>query len=511
MFGYEEDSDLLGKDIHSIMHHTYPDGRPYPLSECKASQTYRDGNPAQVDDEVFWRADGTSFPVEYRSFPIYHDTKLIGAVVTFADIAERKRAETELMEAHAALDRERSALAKRVRDRTEELRIANAHLARSAKAKDEFLASMSHELRTPLTSILGVSEILLDRLEGPLAGTQRKLLKTIEESATHLLALINDVLDVAKVEAGKMTLIWDQVPVGQLSEASLRLIRQSAQNKGISTSSNIDADVKTIRGDARRLKQVLVNLLSNAVKFTPEGGSIGLEVEGDLAKKEVRFSVWDTGIGIEDKQRMKLFQPFVQLDSRLSREYTGTGLGLALVYRMAKLHGGRVSVDSTPGTGSLFSVILPWDPMAHAHPEVDGKSPVPEDADAAAESSPPGFTVLLAEDDEAISFMLTDYLEAAGYHVVPAQDGAEAIAVAQQTAPDIVLMDIQMPRMDGLRAIRSLREDPAFRKTPIIALTALAMPGDRERCLEAGADDYVGKPVGLKELDQTIQRWIKRT
>ena len=149
--------------------------------------------------------------------------------------------------------------------------------------------------------------------------------------------------------------------------------------------------------------------------------------------------------------------------------------------------------------------------MAHAHPEVDGKSPVPEDADAAAESSPPGFTVLLAEDDEAISFMLTDYLEAAGYHVVPAQDGAEAIAVAQQTAPDIVLMDIQMPRMDGLQAIRSLREDPAFRKTPIIALTALAMPGDRERCLEAGADDYVGKPVGLKELDQTIQSWIKRT
>ncbi len=167
MFGYENDSDLLGKDIHAIMHHTYPDGRPYPLSECKASQTYRDGRPAHVDDEVFWRADGTSFPVEYRSFPIYHDNKLIGAVVTFADIAERKRAETDLREAHAALDRERSALAKRVTERTQELRIANAHLARSAKAKDEFLASMSHELRTPLTSILGVSEILLDRVEGP--------------------------------------------------------------------------------------------------------------------------------------------------------------------------------------------------------------------------------------------------------------------------------------------------------------------------------------------------------
>lgn len=511
MFGYENDSDLLGKDIHAITHHTHPDGRPYPLSECKASQTYRDGRAAQVDDEVFWRSDGTSFPVEYRSFPIYHDHKLIGAVVTFADIAERKRAETELREAHAALARERSALAKRVRERTEELRIANAHLARSAKAKDEFLASMSHELRTPLTSILGISEILLDRLEGPLANTPRKLLKTIEESATHLLALISDILDVAKLEAGKMTLIWDQVPVGQLCEASLRLIRQSAQNKGITISSNIDPDVPTIRGDARRLKQLLVNLLSNAVKFTPEGGSIGLEVEGDPAEKQVRFSVWDTGIGIEDKQRMKLFKPFVQLDSKLSREYSGTGLGLALVYRMARLHGGRVSVESTPGTGSLFSVMLPWDPALHAHPAMDGKPSAPEDTDTTAEPSAPGLTVLLAEDDEAIMFMLTDYLNTAGYQVISAQDGVEAVAVAQQTPPDIVLMDIQMPRMDGLQAIRLLREDPAFRKIPIIALTALAMPGDRERCLEAGADDYLGKPVGLKELDQTIQSWIKRT
>ncbi|MCP4407806.1 MAG: PAS domain S-box protein [Gammaproteobacteria bacterium] len=266
---------------------------------------------SNVDDEIYWRSDGTHFPVEYRSFPIHHDDQLHGAVVNFSDITERKSAETNLRQAHAALAQERAALAERVRDRTEELRITNAELARSVRAKDEFLAAMSHELRTPLTSILGNTEILIDQHKGALNEGQRRSLKTIEESANHLLALINDILDVAKVEAGKMPLAWDQVPVKQLCEASLRLIRQSAEHKSQQLSSNIDPEVHIVSGDSRRLKQLLVNLLSNAVKFTPQGGEIGLDVAGDKVRKQVRFTVWDRGIGIDEKQQKQLFKPFV--------------------------------------------------------------------------------------------------------------------------------------------------------------------------------------------------------
>lgn len=513
LLGHSSDAALLCKDVHTLVHHTYPDGHPYPTEQCKASQTYQNGEPAHVDDEVFWRADGSYFAVEYRSFPIFHDRKLVGAVVTFADISERKRAEENLKAAHAALANERAALAQRVAERTEQLRIANAELARSARAKDEFLAAMSHELRTPLTAILGNTEILLNQSHDSenSASTPRKALNTIEESANHLLALINDILDVAKVEAGKMNLTWDLVPVKQICDASLRLIRQSAEHKSLNISSRIDPQVQIIRGDSRRLKQLLVNLLSNAVKFTPQGGTIGLDLEGIPSTGQVRFTVWDTGIGIDSIQQDQLFKPFVQLDSRLSRQYRGTGLGLALVRRMAELHGGTVSVDSTPGQGSHFHVLLPWDPSPDApYPPKQRPRCSTAETGAPANKASNKLRLLLAEDDTAILDMLSHFLNNAGYTVISAQNGEEAVAKAWQQRPDIILMDIQMPKLDGLQAIARLREHTAFDKTPVIALTALAMPGDRERCLEAGADDYLGKPVGLKELQQRIQSWAQR-
>jgi CheY-like chemotaxis protein/anti-sigma regulatory factor (Ser/Thr protein kinase) len=370
---------------------------------------------------------------------------------------------------------------------------------------------MSHELRTPLTSILGNAEILIDQHKGPLNEGQCRSLKTIEESAKHLLSLINDILDVAKVEAGKMPLAWDQVPTRQLCEASLRLIRQSAEHKSQQLSSKIDPEVKIISGDSRRLKQLLVNLLSNAVKFTSQGGEIGLDVVGDKVRKQVRFTVWDTGIGIDEKQQKQLFKPFVQLDSKLSRRYQGTGLGLALVYRMAELHNGCVEVESKLGEGSRFTVILPWDPSSTAPPSPGTPKSRPELPEQSIADATTGVTVLLAEDDEAILTLLTDFLQTMGYIVISAQDGEAAVSIALEQRPDVILMDIQMPGMDGLQAIEHLRQIRGFRKTPIIALTALAMPGDRERCLEAGADDYLGKPVGLKELHQRIQSWVRRS
>jgi len=425
------------------------------------------------------------------------------------EIAERKRAE-------AALEKERALLARRVAERTAELSAANAELARAARLKDEFLASMSHELRTPLNTVLGLSETLQEQLYGPLNKRQHKSLRSIEKSGRHLLALINDILDVSKIEAGKLGLEIGPVSVELVCQASLGLTKQIAQKKRLKVSSSFDSAVEIVQADQRRLKQILVNLLSNAVKFTPEGGAISLEVVGDVEREAVHFTVWDTGIGISPEEMERLFQPFVQLDSSLSRQYTGTGLGLALVRRLTELHGGGVSVESEVGKGSRFTVSLPWQGPAGAvepvgEPELaEAGTPLAVGAAQRPEAERP--LILLAEDNEESINTIQDYLLAKGYRVVVARDGAEAIERAREERPELIVMDIQMPGMDGLEATWRLRADAAqsVATVPIIALTALAMPGDRERCLAAGANEYLSKPVSLKGLVKVIEVQLNR-
>ena len=509
MLGCGSAAELEGRSMHETMHHSREDGTPYPSEECRASQPFRDGVSVRVDDEVFWRADGSSFPVEYHANPIYRDGALVGAVVNFSDISERKGAEEALRAANDALAEERARLAERVRERTAELDRANEELARTAQAKDEFLAAMSHELRTPLTSILGLSETMEDGLLGDLTPRQIKAAHTIHESGVHLLELINEVLDMSRVASGRIKLEWDYVPLDQLWEASLRLIRPAARAKDLALHTSIDPEARLLRGDSRRLKQMLVNLLGNAVKFTPEGGAIGLDVVGDRERRLVRISVWDTGVGIPHEQRDRLIKPFVQLDSGLARRYDGTGLGLALAKGMAELHGGTIDVESTPGKGSRFHVCLPWSP------EAQSAENIPAEADSPDETGikmllPFQPSVLLVEDNKSNLEMLAAYLQIRGWEVMTAENGVEAIALAKGQRPDVILMDVQMPEMDGLQATRLLRAEPRSRLIPIIAVTALAMPGDRERCLEAGMDDYVTKPLGLKELHRTLIQWVNR-
>ena len=504
---YQSADDLLGKEIHSVMHHTKPDGSEYLFSECPATDTFRTGKICNVEDEVFWRADGTSFPVEYSSYPIRHAGDLIGAVVMFSDITKRKESELALTQAHKALQEERALLARRVEERTAELNLTNAELARSARAKDEFLASMSHEFRTPLTTIMGTSEMLMDGMYGDLIGDQMRAVSNIEESAQHLLSLINDILEVTKVEAGKIELNPEGVSIPMLCDASLRLVRQQAEKKNLKVSLDIDSMVQIIHGDPLRLRQLLVNLLSNAVKFTPEGGSIGLQVKGEPESGVATFTVWDTGIGIPKEDMGRLFKPFVQLDSHLNRHHSGTGLGLVLAYRMAELHGGSISVNSDPGKGSQFTVTLPWaaELISAKRPENVRKA---SKRSSRASGSGKGAKVLLAEDHEANSAMLSNALKSRGYQVIQVKDGVEALAVARETHPDIILMDIQMPNLDGLGATRQIRADPLLSGIPVIALTALTMPGDRERCLQAGAIDYLGKPVSMRALLETIEQHL---
>jgi PAS domain S-box-containing protein len=246
-----------------------------------------------------------------------------------------------------------------LRQSEEHLRLINAELERAARLKDEFLANMSHELRTPLNAILIISESLQEEVYGTLNPQQRRALTDVVESGQHLLALINDILDLSKIEAGKVELQYSAVNIAAVCQASLRLVREQALKKGHSVSLLLPSDTLTVLLDERRLKQMLVNLLSNAVKFTPNDGKIGLEVSLPPGAEEIHFVVWDTGIGIHEDKLSRLFQPFAQLDGALNRQYGGTGLGLALVRRLAELHGGRVEVQSTPGLGSRFTVALP--------------------------------------------------------------------------------------------------------------------------------------------------------
>jgi len=275
-----------------------------------------------------------------------------------------------------------------------------------------------------------------------------------------------------------------------------------------------DKTVAELYADPRRLKQILVNLLTNAVQFTPNRGQVTLQVKVNRDEDFIQFSVIDNGVGIASEDLKRLFQPFVQVDSRLNRELEGTGLGLTLVQKLTDLHGGSVHVESEVGRGSRFTINLPWGRgmLAQQKPEEPlGELLVDrlmETKNLQTEASARPAVILLAEDNMANIITIGDYLESHDFRVVVAQNGLEAIEKTEESKPDIILMDIQMPAMDGLEAMRRLRSTLRFASTPIIALTALAMSGDRERCLQAGANEYMSKPVNLKKLLHTINKML---
>jgi PAS domain S-box-containing protein len=457
-----------------------------------------------TDYELTARAlDGKETLVSYNATTFYdRERKLQGVFAAARDVTEKKAAEVALRQAHDGLRR------------------ANAELDQTGRLKDEFLANMSHELRTPLNAILGLSEALLEQVSGSLTPRQVKSITTISTSGAHLLTLINDILDLSKIESGKLELNPDTVKVKEFCESCLVFVRTQAIQKHIIVAFEHDGRLEKFSADPKRLKQILVNLLTNAVKFTPEGGRIGLTVAAPEGENVMRFTVWDTGIGITPENEQKLFRAFTQIDSGLTRAQEGTGLGLAMVAKLVELHGGNVSVESKLGEGSRFIVTLPQisralgsvahftKPVTRAQftdflqCEVMPLSPyVPPNA---APSAPTGPTILLAEDNEANVQTIGGYFEDKGYTMCYAINGAVAVNLARELRPALILMDIQMPVMDGLTAIREIRATAAIKDIPIVALTALAMPGDRERCLAAGATEYMSKPVNLKALAELV-------
>lgn len=453
-------------------------------------------------------ADGTTQFATYAITGLKDDSDQVVEIIVEGegvDFTQRKQAEEQL------------------RQTNEQLAQVNAELARATQLKDEFLANMSHELRTPLTSILGMSDMLKQEIYGSLNEKQHQYLEVISQSGNHLLTLINDILDLAKIESGKMELQILPTSIEALCNSSLTFIKQVAYQKAIKLETRIPTNIGQIDVDELRMRQALINLLSNAIKFTPERGQVVLEVSREFStdrlhqqtQQLIRFSVIDTGIGIAPEHLPKLFQSFVQIDSSLNRKYGGTGLGLALVKQIAELHQGTVSVVSTVGQGSRFTITLPsqncsdFTQMQAMKLErtLPSEQPLQLRDSTITGLLPAQPLILLAEDNPANIDTFSAYLTSCGFRLIVATNGQEAINLAQQQ-PDLILMDIQMPGMDGLEAIRQIRADRTLTHVPIIAVTALAMAGDRDKCLAAGATDYLAKPVSLKQLKTMIQQLL---
>ncbi len=377
------------------------------------------------------------------------------------------------------------------------------------QAKSTFLAMMSHELRTPLNSILGLSETLVEGIHGPLNEKQNRYLRSVLTSGRLLLNLINDILDLAKIESGRMDIEREHLDLREIGEQSVALIQPMANQRNQKLELILPPSPIPVHADARLFKQLLVNLLGNAVKFTPEGGELGLKLTR-LSTFTGRIEVWDKGIGIAAENQERIFRPFVQLDARLSRDYGGTGLGLALVRQIAQLHGGKIVVQSQPGQGSVFTLDLPLEkPRQSPAPELEPPSIAQAMANTTRWENAP---VILIVDDTALNVLpVKDYLEHCGCRTLVAGTGAEALTLAETHHPDLILMDIQLPDLDGIEATRRLRAAPGARhaRTPIVAMTALAMPSDRERCRAAGMDDYLSKPFNLSDLALIISKHLK--
>jgi PAS domain S-box-containing protein len=619
--GYHDASELLGRNMHAVIHYAKPDGTPYPVQECSIYAGFAEEQGAHRDDEVLWRKDGTSFPVEFWSRLLHRNDRVIGMVVTFVDVTVRKQAEEALRNAKEAAEA-------------------------GSRAKSEFLANKSHEIRTPLNGVIGMTELALGT---DLTEEQRDYLNTVKMSGDALLSVINDILDFSKIEAGKSDLEASDFDLRSGLETILKTFALRASEKKLELLYEVDSEVPEImQGDANKLRQILVNLLGNAIKFT-HTGEVVLRVKVDRVddtKHMLHYTVSDTGVGIAADVRKLIFDPFTQADSSTTRNYGGTGLGLAISARLAKMMGGEIWVESEPGRGSQFHftallaapgivrsgnqpvaknlarVLVVDDNQTHcgilgglfqgwgwiansvqggeeailqvraaresANPYrlilIDQDMPgmngfelfehlrrlsgvVPptimmltsggqggdiarcaelgipvyllkpvrpselQDAirqtvgTASVEAVPatqpdsapaggltPSLRVLLAEDNAVNCKVVTRLLEKRGHQVLVTANGKEALAAMEKDMFDLVLMDVQMPEMDGLEATRKIRlsEQGTATHQRIIALTAHAMSGDRARCLEAGMDGYLTKPLGALALDQVLEGCLNR-
>lgn len=412
-----------------------------------------------------------------------------------------------LAASQAEIQQNQDLLEERIRQRTEELGRAMQSALEASHAKSEFLANMSHELRTPMNGLLGMLDLVLD---SGLNGDQREQLEIAQRCAYSLLALLNDILDLSKIEAGKMVLEKIPFNVRSVVEDCIKSHVAKAVQKRIDLRFQCEASPHLdVLGDPLRVRQIVANLLSNAIKFTDHGWicvTLSADRRAD-SRVDVKLQVTDTGTGIPADKLPAIFEKFTQADGSITRRYGGTGLGLAITQRLVDMHGGEIRVESEVGKGSTFSVTL----LCEAAPAA-AKAQAPQKIEMAPDPSEPpsGARLLVVEDNLVNQKVVLAVLRKKGFRLEVANDGREALAKleAPDAAYDLVLMDVQMPVLDGLEATRCIRRNPRWNRLPIVAMTAHAMNGDRERCLEAGMDAYISKPVQPAHLIATIEKHL---
>jgi PAS domain S-box-containing protein len=476
LLGLRDADQLLQRNMHDVLHHTRADGTPYLIAECPIAAAVRSGEVCHREDESFWRPDGSSFPAEYWCHPVQRNGQTVGAVVTFIDITRRRAAQEALQDAKEAAES-------------------------ASRAKSEFLANVSHEIRTPMNGIIGMTELALDT---DLTEEQREFLSMVKASADSLLVLINDILDFSKIEAGKMELDTAIFNLRDLLEETVRTFAVTASNKNLELVCDIHSDVpEAVTGDATRLRQVLVNLLGNAFKFT-DRGEVVLQAEVQRVHEggvDLHFAVRDTGIGIVKEKVGQIFEAFVQADGSSTRKYGGTGLGLTISNRLVAMMGGRIWAESEPGKGSTFHFTAKFD-LASSAARASG---------AEARITLSGIPVLIVDDNPTNRRILEMTLLQWGMKPLLVGGGWAALAELRRaresgTPMPLVILDAQMPQLDGFATAAKIKADTSLGTATIMMLTSGGQRGDADRCRQLGISAYLSKPVRQWELREAILR-----
>ncbi|GAX40399.1 hybrid histidine kinase [Tolypothrix sp. NIES-4075] len=399
---------------------------------------------------------------------------------------------------------------KSLQECSQHLESFNQELQRTNQLKNQFLANTSHEIRTPLSSIIGFTHLLLAQGYDPTRERHQEYLNIIQSSGKHLLALINDILDLSKIEANQLEVQWEIVNVPTLCSNVFALLKEKAANKNLKLHLEVDANITTLVADSLRLKQMLLNLLFNALKFTTTG-SVGLKVA--VKGEFMYFTVWDTGAGISKEDQTELFQPYFQIANAAIDRDQGTGLGLAVTQKLVEIHGGWLKVESKVNQGSRFTIVLP---LTQKHRDAqEGVETFGENVSTEVGGNGGNLNnnssskILLVEDDLPNAKLIKTYLEKLGYQVTWVKNAAEMWQAITQLQPAVILMDVYLPDENGLKLVQQLRKNQQYKTIPIVAQTAMAMKGDRETCLAAGVNDYISKPIDLPLLATLVGKYSK--